>query len=118
MYKIGDIIFVSRFSFSGGRPGNNHMFIIYNIPNSFNSTYQCFLISSNLQRLEFSYIESLKKDKLNSLHKDSVVYCNDFIKINRENILFKVGKVPIDEVIRFYDCFERNIVMNYLKNKQ
>jgi len=67
-YAIGDIVFVREYSYSEGKIGNNHLFVIIDQNNTAVSIENFgMLISSNLNKLKFASNELLKKDKTNHI---------------------------------------------------
>ncbi|MBR1803121.1 MAG: hypothetical protein IJ777_04075 [Clostridia bacterium] len=110
-YDIGDIVFVREYTYSDGRIGNNHFFVIIDQDNTAIPIENLgMLISSNLAKLKFHTNKLLEKDKINNLHKDSIVKTDVIYKILNEQILFKIGKVDnekIEEYKRdFYDTLK------------
>ena len=105
-YEIGDIIFVKEFQYSNGFKGTNHLFVIierdnYAVP----IEYFAMLISSHTEKLKFSANRYLIRNKLNNLHRDSIVKTDEIYKIKSENILFKIGRVEKETV----DEYKKNL---------
>jgi len=101
-YEIGDIVFVREYMYSDGKIGNNHFFVMIDKDNTAVPIENFgMLISSNLDNLKFSANKLLEKDKMNDLHKDSIVKTDVVYKILNEQIIFKIGKVD-DEKIEEY----------------
>lgn len=111
-YKIGDIVFVSQYKYKSGITGENHSFVIIDEGQAVDINYFGFLLSSQVQKSEYSFNELLNKNELNKLKKDSIVKCDDLIKISEEDIKFKIGEVTEDELERFIDTYSK-----YLKTK-
>ncbi len=91
LYFIGDIVFVTKFLYKRKRSGNNHMFVIHEKPNEYTRNYKGLIISSKYEKRHFRFVEELKNNKLNKLHKNSIVYCDDLIRLEPENIKCKIG---------------------------
>lgn len=113
IYEIGDIIFVKEYTYSDGKIGNNHFFVIIDQNNTAVPIENFgMLISSNLEKLKFNANILLKKDNVNNLHKDSIVKTDVVYKILNEQILFKIGKVDNEKI----EMYKKNFY-NQLKNK-
>ena len=69
------------------------------------------LISSNLEKLKFTSNKLLEKDKINHLHKNSLVKTDIVYKIMNEQIAFKIGKVDNEKIEEYKESFY-NIVKN------
>ena len=113
IYEIGDIVFVKEYTYTNGKIGNNHLFVIID-QNNIAVPIENFgmLISSNLEKLKFNANILLEKDNVNNLNKDSIVKNDVVYKILNEQILFKIGKVDngkIEEYKKsFYDILKDN----------
>ena len=107
LYFIGDIVFATEYLYRGKRPGSNHMFVILEKPNEFSRNYKGLIISSKYEKRHFIFVEKLKNNKLNKLRKNSIVYCNDLIRLKPENIKHKIGQINADDYYRFTDCLEK-----------
>lgn len=113
IYDIGDIVFVKEYTYSNGKMGNNHFFVIIDQNNTAVPIENFgMLISSNLEKLKFSSNILLQKDSNNNLHKDSIVKTDVVYKILNEQILFKIGKVDNEKIEEykksFYDALKNN----------
>lgn len=105
-YAIGDIVFVKRYTYSDEKTGNNHLFVIIDQDNTAVSIESFgMLISSNLDKLKFSSNKLLEKDKINNLHKNSLVKTDIIYKILNEQIEFKIGKVDMEKVEQYKQSF-------------
>lgn len=105
-YEIGDIVFVKEFQYSNGFKGINHLFVIierdnYAVP----IEYFAMLISSHTEKLKSSANRYLIRNKLNNLHRDSIVKTDEIYKIKSENIMFKIGEVEKETV----DEYKKNL---------
>ena len=112
-YSIGDIVFVKEYTYSDGKKGNNHMFVI--IDQNYTAVpIENFgmLISSNLEKLKFRGNKLLEKDNYNNLKKDSIVKTDVVYIISEEQILFKVGKVDYEKIEEYKQSFY-NIINNF-----
>lgn len=104
-YDVGDIVFVTEYTYSNGNKGKKHLFVIiekdnYAVP----IEYFAMLISSHLEKLKFPNNILILKDELNNLNRDSIVKTDVIYQIKSEDIRFKVGKV------------EKEVVKEYMKN--
>ena len=105
-YAIGDIVFVPRYKNNNGSDGYNHLFVIIDDDNiSIPLDYFGFLISSKLKKLKYNSNVLLEKDFLNNLSKDSIVKTDYVYKISSANILFKIGSVDENNVLRYKKLF-------------
>ena len=85
IYQIGDIVFVKEYTYSDGKMGNNHFFVIIDQNNTAVPIENFgMLISSNLEKLKFKANILLEKDNVNNLHKDSIVKTDVVYKILNE----------------------------------
>jgi hypothetical protein len=113
LYEIGDIVFVREYIYSDGKIGNNHFFVIIDQDNTAVPIENFgMLISSNLDKLKFNANKFLEKDKINNLHKDSIVKTDVIYKISNEQIIFKIGKVDDEKIEEYKRSF-----YNSLKDK-
>lgn len=105
-YRIGDIVFVREYFYSDGKTGNNHFFVIIDQDNTAVPIENFgMLISSNLNKLKFDNNKLLEKDKINNLHKDSIVKTDIVYKILNEQIVFKIGKVDYEKIEEYKSSF-------------
>lgn len=110
-YAIGDIVFVKEYTYSNGKIGNNHLFVIIDQDNTAVSIENFgMLISSNLNKLKFTSNELLKKDEINHLHKNSLVKTDVIYKIANEQIEFKIGKVDMEKVEQYKESFHEAVI--------
>lgn len=110
-FNIGDIVFVSNYSYKSGLAGTNHLFVIIEDGQAIAwDNYFGFLVTSNLEQKKYPYNKPLNKNDKNHLNKDSVVKCDDFIEISEQEIQFKVGSVEQSDLDRFLDTY-----MKYLE---
>ena len=112
-YEIGDIVFVKEYTYSDGKIGNNHFFVIIDKNNTAVPIENFgMLISSNLDKLKFKSNKLLEKDGFNNLNKDSIVKTDMIYKILNEQIIFKIGTVDNEKIEEykksFYDSLEDN----------
>lgn len=110
-FKIGDIVFVSNYTYKNGERGTNHIFVIIDNLKAIDITYFGFLLSSQISKEGYKYNEKINKNDLNRLHKNSIVKCDDLISISEANILFKIGEVTQEELMKF-----KNAYREYLSN--
>lgn len=105
-YDIGDIVFVKEYSYSDGKKGNNHFFVIIDKDNTAVPIENFgMLISSNLEKLKFKANKLLEKDEKNNLHCDSIVKTDVIYKILNEQIVFKIGKVDSERIEEYKESF-------------
>lgn len=113
-YEVGDIVFVKEYTYSDGKIGNNHFFVIIDQDNTAVPIENFgMLISSNLDKLKFSANKLLEKDQTNNLHKDSIVKTDVIYKILNEQIVFKIGKVDNEKIEEYKKSF-----LSYIKNNK
>ena len=103
--EIGDIVFVREYNYSNGSKGYNHLFVIVD------SNYQAvpieyfgMIISSKIDKLKYNTNMFLEKNSKNSIVKTDVIY-----KLLREQIVFKIGSVDIEEIEKYKKCFNEEI---------
>ena len=105
-YNIGDIVFVKEYTYSDGKTGKNHLFVIIDKDNTAVPIENFgMLISSNLNKLKFNSNKLLQKDDVNNLHKDSIVKTDVLYKIRNEQILFSIGKVDDEKIEEYKKSF-------------
>ncbi len=109
-YNIGDIVFVKEYTYSDGKKGNNHFFVIIDKDNTAVPIENFgMLISSNLNKLKYKANKLLEKDKINNLKKDSIVKTDIVYKILNEQIVFKIGTVDNEKVEEYKKSFYENL---------
>lgn len=111
-YKIGDIVFVTKYMYKSGIYGEKHIFVIIDDGQAVDITYFGFLLSSQFYKSNYKYNEPLNKNELNKLHKDSIVKCDDLISISKTDILFKIGEVSETDLERFVDTYKKYLDEN------
>lgn len=105
-YNIGDIVFVKEYSYSDGKKGINHFFVIIDKDNTAVPIENFgMLISSNLDKLKFKSNKLLEKDDINNLKKDSIVKTDVVYKILNEQISFKIGTVDDEKIEEYKKSF-------------
>ena len=109
-YNIGDIVFVKEYSYSDGKKGTNHLFVIIDKDNTAVPIENFgMLISSNLEKLKFKSNKLLTKDKTNNLAKDSIVKTDVLYKILDEQIIFRIGTVDTEKIEEYKKSFYDSI---------
>ncbi len=109
-YEIGDIVFVKEYSYSDGKIGNNHFFVIIDQDNTAVPIENFgMLVSSNLDKLRFKSNKLLEKDAMNNLYKDSLVKTEFVYKISNEQIIFKIGIVSYEKIEEYKKSFYDNL---------
>ena len=112
-YEIGDIVFVKEYTYSNGKIGNNHFFVIIDKDNTAVPIENFgMLISSNLEKLKFKANKLLKKDNSNNLHRDSIVKTDVLYKILNEQIIFKIGTVDYEKIEEYKNSFCESLQEN------
>lgn len=109
-YGIGDIVFVKEYTYSDGKIGNNHFFVIIDKDNTAVPIENFgMLISSNLEKLKFKANKLLKKDNSNNLYRDSIVKTDVLYKILNEQIIFKIGTVDLEKIEEYKKSFYESL---------
>lgn len=112
-YEIGDIVFVREYTYSDGKIGNNHFFVIIDQDNTAVPIENFgMLISSNLNKLKFNTNKLIEKDKMNNLYKDSIVKTDVIYKILNEQIIFRIGKVDKEKIEEYKKSFYNTLKDN------
>lgn len=112
-YNIGDIVFVKEYSYSNGKMGANHFFVIIDKDNTAVPIENFgMLISSNLDKLKFKTNKLLEKDNFNNLKKDSIVKTDVVYKILNEQIIFKIGIVDNEKIEEYKNSFYESLQNN------
>lgn len=111
-YNIGDIIFVENYKYKDGSNGTNHSFVIIDESQAVDIDYFGFLISSKIEKESYPYNEKLAKNEENNLRKNSIVKCDDLIRISEEKVKFKIGTVTEDDLNRFLNTYIKYIEEN------
>ena len=105
-YDIGDIVFVKKFTYEDGTPGERHLFVIVDKENyAVPMTYFAFLISSRLEKLKYKDNVFMKKTKFNGLDRDSIVKTDSVYEFENESIEFKIGRVEdglVEKFMKYY----------------
>lgn len=110
-YEIGDIVFVSKYSYNNGSDGKNHLFVVIDVDkNEFVPVeYFGMLVSSHREKCKdnsnYIYNEPLDKNLQNGLKDDSIVKCDEIYSIPPKNVMFKIGSVDVDDYIRFMAAY-------------
>ena len=119
-YEIGDIVFVSKYSYSNGQSGENHLFVVINVEKNELVPVEYFgmLVSSHRDKCKdnsnYQYNEPLDKNITNGLNDDSIVKCDEVYSIPPRNIIFKIGAVDIDDYLRFMQAYKK--VLSSIEN--
>lgn len=106
-FNIGDIVFVGKYEYKSGQIGQNHSFVIIDDGQAIDINYFGFLLSSNMSKATYPFNETLNKDNINCLRKDSIVKCDDLIELTENEIQFKIGSVTQEDLERFLDTYEK-----------
>lgn len=98
-YNIGDIVYVNEYKYDDGTIGNYHLFIIIDENNrSVPLEYFGFLISSKIFKQTYIENELIKMNEQNNLNRDSIVKLDVTYIISKDNIIKKIGTVPLTKV--------------------
>lgn len=114
-YEIGDIVFVSKYTYDDGTEGENHLFVIIDDEKVGLMPVEYFglIVSSNRKKSNenstFKYNEPLKKNNTNNLDIDSIVKCDILYTIPPQNILFKIGSIDVDDYLRFIKSYKISV---------
>ena len=115
-YKIGDIVWVAEFTNVENSLVNHHYFVVVSddgelVP----ADYFGFVISSKTNKSKevskYKYNEPIKKDSTNNLDVDSIVKCDQLFNIPKDCIVYRIGSVCVDDMLRFLEAYK-----NFLKN--
>lgn len=106
-YEIGDIVWVET-STEGAI--NKHMYVIIGSDNeAVPVEYFGFVVSSNIKKSKFNspykFNEPIYPTILNNLDFDSIVKCDQLFTINEDEILYKLGQVDLEDLMRFYSAY-------------
>lgn len=90
-YHKGDIVFINEYKYQNGSIGCDHLFVIVDDNNtSVPLEYFGFLISSKIFKQNYVENELIKRNKQNNLNRDYI--------ISKDNIIKKIGTVPLTKV--------------------
>lgn len=107
-YSVGDIVFVRKYKYKDGKEGKDHLFVIVEKNNLLIPIeYLSMLISSNLDKLKYDANKLLEKNKTNNLNKDSIVKTDVIYRIHENEILFKVGEINIEQLMKYRENFKK-----------
>lgn len=95
-YNMGDIVYVVQYLYTNGQKGFGHLFVIIDKQKRTKAHRLGLLISSKIYKTKYNQNILLPKDKYNNLNKDSIVKTDEIYKLNKNNILFKVGIITPD----------------------
>ena len=107
LYNIGDIVYVSNYTYKTGIDGQNHSFVIIDNDTAIDINYFGFLLSSKIDKSTYPYNEFIERNNINNLKKDSIVKCDDLIEIKNTEIQFKIGEVSEKDLERFINTYEK-----------
>lgn len=102
----GDIVFVKRFIYSNGEIGQNHLFVILDNNSYMPIEYFGMILSSNVKKETYKYNIKIKKNKENGLYMDSIIKTDHIYKLNKKDILKKVGRIDYDMIKLFERKYE------------
>ena len=107
IYNIGDIVYVSNYTYKTGIDGQNHIFVIIDSDTAIDINYFGFLLSSKINKSTYQYNEFIESNTVNNLKKNSIVKCDDLIEIKNTEIQFKIGEVSEEDLERFINTYEK-----------
>ena len=102
----GDIVFVKKFIYGNGEIGQNHLFVILDNNRYMPIEYFGMIISSNIKKEKYKYNIKINKDKENNLYKNSIVKTDHIYKLNKNDVLKKVGRIDSDMIKLFESKYE------------
>ncbi len=102
----GDIVFVKKFIYANGEIGKNNLFVILDNNRYMPIEYFGMIISSNIKKEKYKYNIKINKDKENNLYKNSIVKTDHIYKLNKNDILKKVGRIDFDMIKLFESKYE------------
>lgn len=105
----GDIVFVKKFIYSSGEIGENHLFVIIDQNNYMPIEYFGMILSPNIKKEYYKYNIKIDKDNKNRLNKDSIVKTDHIYKLNKKDILKKVGKIDNELIKLFIEKYKNYI---------
>ena len=107
-YEIGDIVFVSKYKYENGEDGNNHLFVIISKDNEYIPIeYFGMIVSSQIKKAKYKSNVKIIKNNENGLHQDSIVKCDYIYKFPSKNIVMKIGRVDIDDYLKFIEIYNK-----------
>lgn len=112
-YETGDIVYVSEYTYSDGKQGTGHLFVIIDVNRLELVPVEYFgmIVSSHREKSKtssnFEYNEPLNKSDDNGLTVDSIVKCDEMYTIPPKNIVFKIGVVDVDDYLRFIEAYNK-----------
>jgi hypothetical protein len=107
-YEIGDIVFVSKYKYENGEDGNNHLFVIISNDNEYIPIeYFGMIVSSQIKKAKYKSNVKIIKNNENGLHQDSIVKCDYIYKFPSKNIVMKIGRVDIDDYLKFIEIYNK-----------
>ena len=88
------------------------MFVVINNDNEIIPLdYFGFIISSHIEKVKnkskFKYNEPLLSSVTNGLKVDSIVKCDKIYKFSKNNIVFKIGNVSVNDFLRFVNAYSK-----------
>ena len=111
-YKIGDIVYVKNFTYEDGSPGKNHLFVIIGEENlAVSIEYFGMLISSKVHKRKYRENKFLPKDDINHLNVDSIIKTDAVYKIEKEEIVLKIGKVDYQRIEEYKESYLKILEM-------
>lgn len=111
-YQKRDIVYVKEYDYNDNRKGNHHLFVIINddgniVPIEYFGLIVSSQIKKRKEKSKYKYNEFIEKDLQNGLTKDSIVKCDAIYKIDKNNIVYKIGTVNKSDFLRFLKCYQK-----------
>lgn len=89
-----------------GKDGNNHLFVIISDDNEYIPIeYFGMIVSSRIEKAKYKANIKINKNDKNGLYQDSIVKCDYIYKIPSKNIVMKIGRVDIDDYLKFIEIY-------------
>lgn len=63
------------------------------------------IVSSRIKKAKYKANIKINKNDENGLHQDSIVKCDYIYKIPAKNIVMKIGRVDIDDYLKFIEIY-------------
>ena len=111
-YDLGDIVFVNEYSYEDGKEGSNHLFVVIAdddrvVPLEYFGLIVSSQINKSKTNSKHKYNEPLSKTKENGLNYESIVKCDQLYNLPKENVMFKIGHVDVDDFMRFINAYDK-----------
>ncbi len=113
-YDLGDIVFVNEYAYENSTQGKNHLFVVIAdddkaIPLEYFGLIVSSQINKSKENSKHKYNEPLSKSDENGLNYESIVKCDQLYNLPKDNVMFKIGHVDVDDFMRFIDAYDKYI---------